>query len=196
MSTAAPQSDQDAVVAVVVRADQLGANITRSTPPGGDTVNGEVTLDLCGASFPSEALRTARLQVVYSVNGAGFASNEVVSYSAGGTAQAMAEVRHAAATCPHHPVQSVVAGVPPLMYTVTSLPRLSAWPMGTLAYRLAATDGKRTKVSVGIYMWRGRVFSGVYGPATTDGQPTTLLLHLAAVAAANLAATASGESSV
>ena len=56
------------------------------------------TLDLCGTTnYPSEKLRTSRLQVNYLKNKSKLGiSNEVVTYKAGGAAQAMREViRHA-----------------------------------------------------------------------------------------------------
>jgi len=186
--TAGTLTDQALVERIAVTTAQLGSGVTRRTPPGGDTVTHQVTLDLCGADFPSEGLRTARLQVIYSRAGAGFGSNEVVTYRTGGTAQAAAEVAHAVATCPHHPVTSKVAGTPLLTYTFTRLASRAPWPAGTLAYDSTATDGKTTEHVIGIYMWHDRVFSGVYGSADPHGQPTSDLLSLAAQAAKNLTA--------
>jgi len=186
--TAGTLTDQALVERIAVTTPQLGSGVTRSTPPGGDTVTHEVTLDICGADFPSEGLRTARLQVVYSRAGAGFGSNEVVTYRTGGTAHAAAEVAHAVATCPHHPVASKVAGTPLLTYTFTRLASRAPWPAGTLAYDSTATDGKTTEHLIGIFMWHDRVFSGVYGSADPHGQPTPDLLRLAAQAAKNLTA--------
>jgi len=181
-------TDQALVERIAVTTPQLGSGVTRRTPPGGDTVTHQVTLDLCGADFPSEGLRTARLQVDYGRAGAGFGSNEVVTYRTGGTAQAAAEVAHAVATCPHHRVASKVAGTPLLTYTFTRLASRAPWPAGTLAYDSTATDGKTTEHVIAIFMWHDRVFSGVYGSADPHRQPTSDVLRLAAQAAKNLTA--------
>lgn len=178
--------DSALVKQVVVTAADAGPGLVQKVPQGGDKVTDEVTLDVCGARFPSESLRTARLQVVYERGGTAVASNEVVTYQAGGTAQARTEVLHAVTSCPHHPVTSDVAGVPPLTYTLTPLPSRAGWPTGTLAYLESATDGKQTQKSIGIFMWHGHVFSGVYGPADAAGSPSSSLLALSDAAAKNI----------
>src|SRR5438105_15275448 len=64
------------------------------------------TLDLCGTSnYASESMRTARLQVNYLRPKGKYAiSNEVVTYKAGGAAQAMRELAQHAAHCPTKPI--------------------------------------------------------------------------------------------
>jgi hypothetical protein len=71
-------------------------------------VAGQVTLDLCGYTFHTEALRLARLQVTYTRAGAPLISNEVVAYKPGGAASALREVRAAIAHCPAGYVSSGV----------------------------------------------------------------------------------------
>jgi hypothetical protein len=188
--TAPALTDDQLVASLVIPAAGLGAGTTSAPLPGGDQVAGEVTLDVCGGKFPSEALRTARRQVQYAVRGKPAASQEVVTYRTGGVAQAMREVGHAIATCPHHPVASPVAGVPPLTYTLTRLPHRAPWPATTQAYRVQATDGHQVQVSIGIFMWNGHVFTGIYGPADASGGPSPTVLTLAAAAATTLATVA------
>src|SRR5918911_5117485 len=66
---------------VVLRAAQVGPGYRLQQRPDGHGVRGLVTLDLCGFSFPSERLRTARLQVNYVRSGSTVRlSNEVVTY--------------------------------------------------------------------------------------------------------------------
>ena len=68
----------------------MGDGWTSQTIPGGDQVQGQVTLDLCGTHFPSESLRIARHQITLtSPGGSGSAetiSNEVVIYQFRGDA--------------------------------------------------------------------------------------------------------------
>ena len=95
---------------------------------GGNQVSGQTTLDLCNGRFPSEALRSARLQVVeYDGAGAGVLSTEAVLYRHGGdAAQAMQEVEAVAAKCPHSPVVSPV-GEPTVTTRFQAAPDAS-WP--------------------------------------------------------------------
>ncbi|HSS09995.1 MAG TPA: DUF2510 domain-containing protein, partial [Acidimicrobiales bacterium] len=62
--------------------NDVGSSVTVQQLQNGDQVSGQPTLDLCNGTFPSEALRTARLQVV-GVDGQGntVLSTETVSYS-------------------------------------------------------------------------------------------------------------------
>src|SRR2546428_10121314 len=107
---------------VVLRPAQVGAGYRLQQIPGGHQVRGQVTMDLCGYRFRSESLRTGRVQVAYvGASSLPELSNEVVSYSPGGAAQALREVNAAVAACPHHAVASTVRGVPPLTYEITRL---------------------------------------------------------------------------
>ncbi|MBV9484526.1 MAG: hypothetical protein JO246_00550 [Frankiaceae bacterium] len=72
---------------------------------GGTSVTDQPTLDECGATYPSESKRDARIQVGYvTVDATGqqtqSASNEVVRYELGGTDQAYRELATAIRTCP------------------------------------------------------------------------------------------------
>jgi hypothetical protein len=166
-SSAKTLPEQKIVKAVAVTAASLGPGVSRVIPAGGDAVAGEVTLDLCGADFPSESLRTARLQAIYSRAASAFGSEEVVTYRSGGAAKAAAEVRSAAALCPKHAVQSKVAGTPRLAYIYNRLPNRVPWPTGTLAYSWTATNGNKVAHLISIFMWaRTCVLRGV---RTRDG---------------------------
>ncbi len=102
-SAPAPSAADTALLQkVVLKPAQVGAGYKLSQMPGGHEVQNEVTLDFCDATYPSESLRTARLQVLYDATGNAFhASNEVVTYQPGGAKQALAEVTHEAAVCPN-----------------------------------------------------------------------------------------------
>src|SRR5262249_62410931 len=98
------------------------------------------TLDLCNAPFPSERLRSARLQLV-DVNAAGNASlsTEAVLYrSPKAAAGAFAEIRKARAECPRTPVTGPAGGTPE--QTRFGAAPDGSWPdtppVDRLAYRL------------------------------------------------------------
>lgn len=142
--------------------------------PGGAQVKGEVTLDLCGAHFPSEGLRVARRQlgVVGTPMSAAFSSEAVLYRNAAATRQAFAELRRAESTCPPSFVSSDVGGVPPLKTVFGPTPDV-AWPatpgVERLAFAATFSDAQGTmEHSTGVYLRRGPLFLGLYWtPDTT-----------------------------
>ncbi|HEX3426716.1 MAG TPA: DUF2510 domain-containing protein [Acidimicrobiales bacterium] len=134
---------------------------------GGDQVTGEPTLDLCNGTYPSESLRTARLQVA-AVDGGGFTvlSTEAVLYkNPAATVQAFAELRSVAANCPSTPVVSPV-GEPTATTHFNAAPD-SSWPQTATvtrqAYDFDSTDALgSTQHQVAVYLRRGRALMGVY----------------------------------
>jgi len=123
------------------------------------------TLDLCGTSnYPSERLRVERLQVDYLKQGAPLAlSNEVVTYRAGGAAEAMREVAQHAANCPAKPI--AFEGQPPLRYTITRISDAKLVP-GAIALRIDVSGKIKGKpvsaIRYAVYQRVGSVLSGVY----------------------------------
>ncbi len=152
---------------------------------------GTRTLDLCGTSnYPSEKLRTARIQVDYGRNGSTLTlSNEVVAYKPGGAAQAMREVIDHATNCPHTAISPGVQGLPPLTFQITRL-KAGRLLKGYLAVKVRVTGtvkGKKVdQTSYAVYQRLGNVLSGVYsnGPATP--QQMAFCLHAAEQSARNL----------
>jgi hypothetical protein len=143
---------------------------------GGNQVTGQVTLDLCNGTYPSEALRSARLQVVeYDGNGAGVLSTEAVLYRHGdGAAQAMREVARVAADCPGQPVVSPV-GEPTVTTRFQAAPD-GSWPdvagVQRLAFAFTTADSLGvTERHIAVYLHRGRVLEGVYFPSPDGAQP-------------------------
>ena len=105
------------------------------------------TLNLCRRTgYPSEKLRTARLQVDYLKRGVTIGlSNEVVAYKSGGAKQAMREVRRHALHCPKTPIVTGEPGLPPLTVTITPITDAKLLK-GYLAVRVRVTGtvkGKR-----------------------------------------------------
>lgn len=192
MLGAIAQSPSSKLGSIVLRAAQVGSGYVLQQLPGGQLVRGRATLDLCGFSFPSESLRTARLQVAYSAPGKSLAlSNEVVSYRAGGARQALREITHAAAACPHGPVQSTVPGVGAVdvTYRLQRLHDARLLP-GSLALVVQVSGtingARRSTTEVVVYQVRGDLLSVVYASGGTVPQLRTFGLTAAGWSAANL----------
>jgi hypothetical protein len=151
---------------------------------------GTRTLDLCGTSeYSSEKLRTSRIQVDYlRQKGTIGLSNEVVTYKAGGAAQAMREVIAHALQCPHTPVLPGEQNLPPLTFTITVL-KDSHLLKGYLAVRVRTEGIVNSKMmdqtSYAVYQRLGNVLSGVYSFGAKAGQQA-FCLHAAEQSAANL----------
>jgi hypothetical protein len=179
---------------VVLAGTQVGKGYKLSAFPFGTSFIGEATLDLCAAQYPSEALRTGRLQVRYLHKGKGVdVSNEVVRYVSGGAQQALGEVSAVARACAKTP-SVLKQGTTKEVYKVSPLkdPKL---PAGTVAVRLeiSVTKGKQTQTQVGIaiYMVKGDTLSGVYtfvAKGTTYADAKRIAFHAAEQSAHNLGA--------
>jgi hypothetical protein len=174
---------------LILRAAQVGSGYHLQQRPDGHGA-GYVTLDLCGFAFPSESLRTDRLQVNYVHSGKAVqASNEVVTYRTGGARQALAEVTHAARHCPRGPVGSNVKGVPPLTYRISEIRDARLLPQH-LALRIhfsGTVNGKhREDTVIGVYQIRQDVLSGVYAYEGTVADRIRICLHAAEESAKNL----------
>ena len=186
------------VAKVVLLPAQVGKGyvlVTRSDGYGLKTR----TLDLCGTTnYPSEKLRTSRLQVNYLKNKSKLGiSNEVVTYKAGGAAQAMREVIQHATTCPKHKIDPGENNLPPLLFTITRM-KDSALLKGYLAVQIRVRGRYKGKnideTSYAVYQRKGSILSGVYsfGPATEAQR--LLCLHAAEQSAKNLRKVASTSS--
>jgi hypothetical protein len=151
--------------ATVLAPAQVGAGYHLLERQGGRGLQ-TPTMDLCGFRFPSEGLRTGRVQVNYARSASLPAlSNEVVSYRRGRALQALAEVRAAIRQCPKKAVPNPSGSGPPITFRVTSLPTRGLLP-GSIAFRVvvsATVSGvRRTETVVVVYQVRSDVLSGVY----------------------------------
>jgi hypothetical protein len=146
--------------------------------PGGNTLS-QPTLDLCGNSvYPSEKLRTSRLQVDYGKLGSPLQlSNEVVTYRRGGAAQAIREVRQRALGCTLASVRFTAvenSGLLPGYFAVREV------DTGTL-------HGKPVRqVTYAVYQRLGNVLSAVYTIGPRGSGQLAFCLHAARQAAQNL----------
>jgi hypothetical protein len=153
---------------LVVTQNDVGSPLVVGELSGGNQVTGETTLDLCNGTYPSESLRTARVQVAAAdpqASAVALSTEAVLYKNAGSTAQAFTELQSVAAHCPSTPVVSPVGEA-----TVTThfnhAPD-SSWPqvpkVDRLAYDFVSTDDQGNSVhSVAVYLRRGRALLGVY----------------------------------
>ncbi len=150
---------------IVLTGSQVGSGYKLEAYPFGNSIIGEATLDLCGASYPSEILRTGRLQVRYAHSGKSLTvSNEVVTYVPGGAKEALKEVTEVANACAKKPAVLKQAGVTET-YKV-SLLKDARVPAGAIAVRIEieVSKGKKhtTQTGVAVYQVKGNTLSGLY----------------------------------
>lgn len=170
---------------LVLRQQDVTSTELVGTIAGGSEVAGGATLDLCNGTFPSEALRTARLQVagVDGNTGAEVLSTEAVLYSTpAGATQALAELKTTAAACPNAPVVSPV-GEPTITTHFNAVPD-GSWPqvasVSRESFDFVITDaGGQAQHIVTVFLVRGRALLGVYfaqpdGPQDPVTGQTTL----------------------
>lgn len=159
---------------LVVRQQDVPADHSVRLLPSGTDARHQPTLDLCNGSYPSEALRVARLQVAdVAADGSMAVSTEAVEYaSVPATAQAFRELTQVAAACPSGPVVSPV-GEPTVTTTLTSGAD-AGWPTVTgvsrLAFRVTTDSGSGPTTSIAVYLRRGTLLEGVYLPTATPSQ--------------------------
>jgi hypothetical protein len=161
---------------IVVRQADVGSSLAVGLIPHGNEVSGQATLDLCNATFATEKLRRARLQVVAaSQPGAVALSTEAVLYvNPADAARAMTELQHVAASCPRTPVASPVG-------EATVATKFNARPDGAWAavpgvdrqaFDFVTTDSAGTSQHlVSVYLQRGRALLGLYFPAPDGPLP-------------------------
>jgi len=123
------------------------------------------TLDLCQASFPSEALRSDRLQVGAEAQGAATVGTEAVLYKdPASTSQAMAELVKARSACPSTPVQDSSGQ----QVTIKFNPAPDgSWPQTPGVDRLAVDFVQQDPAGgtghvMEVFLRRGRAFLGLY----------------------------------
>lgn len=159
-------SDKDLVQQLVVPPEKLVSGWEMQLTQGGDGLRVN-TLDLCGAPYPSEALRTARRQVQYGPDTDDLSiSNEIVTYKTGGAVQALKEVQQAVATCPGGEVQERdLRGGMAIYHVQKLLVTGSKWLPGTLAYyvEIDHPDDGTTFTECEIFQSRANVVDIVYG---------------------------------
>ena len=157
--------DPDAEVLRDLGVQQQDVGSNRSViiiPDGTDHVDG-VTLDLCEGTFPSETLRTARLQVADIDRNSNVAlSTEAVLYrDPAALDQAFAELRRTRAACT---TEEFLAPPDADWTDVDGVERL--------AYRFETRDAAGDPaVGASVYLRRGRVFLGVYFTDSEGPQP-------------------------
>jgi hypothetical protein len=141
------------------------------------------TLDLCGGTFRSEALRVQRYQEFF-VDAAQpkreVESNEIVRYQPGGTAQAYREVQAAARGCKPVTVQGVRVSA------ATTQPRDPQLAPEQLTIVWSQTSANSTVWRAAVYQYRGDLFDGVYVNRQSKQQALSAARALAEAAAQQL----------
>jgi hypothetical protein len=181
-SSSAPAPPPDAASAalppLVVQQGDVPPGFSVRVLVRGDQVRGQTTatLDLCNGKFPSEALRTSRLQDAL-LDGQGMEqlSTEAVLYkNSAATEQAFNELKKVVASCPGTPVASPV-GEPTVTTKFDPGPD-AAWPsvptVDRLAYSFTTTDQSgKSFPGVAVYLRRGRALMGIYFAQPAMAQP-------------------------
>jgi hypothetical protein len=171
-----PAAATSSLSALLVQPRDTTGSLSEHLLPGGDQVDGQPTLDLCNGRFPSESLRTARLQdVAVDVSGTPILSTEAVLYrNAAATRQAFAELRNVTASCPTGPVPGPVSGS--TITTTLHKPPDGSWPTTASvereAFSLTTADQSGASAdTVAVYLRRGRVLLGMYFSKPNAEQP-------------------------
>jgi hypothetical protein len=173
----AQPTDQKILKAVSWQSGDLADGYEAVPYESGDEVENQVTLDLCGGDFPSEARRTARWQVGVDTKTEKpvSASIEAVLYDTpGGAEQALAEARAAQTNCPDEFVEAAVAETPPAKFTFAAAPD-KRWPQtaGVDRFAVAARvepQGEEAFPAIAVYQQRGRLLVGFYLANPTDAE--------------------------
>lgn len=178
--------DVPSLESLVLKARDIGSGASEEPFPGGNRVQGQVTLDLCEGSFPSEALRTGRLQVAFLDGGRRIVvSNEVVSYRAGGARQAYEEVRAVARRCPStFQVRDATASN---LRMEARDSRLVSRQL-TVSALFSAASGTGEVWTTAVYQFDGNRLSGVYVYGRNRAPVLRLARRLAAISAGRLRA--------
>jgi hypothetical protein len=165
------------VTEIALRASEVGPGYRARVIPGGRQVKGRVTLDLCGFRYPSDALRTSRIQMLYLHPREKLAlSNEVVRYRGTGSQQALRELEWAAAHCP-----------PGNKVTRIRDPRLLPASVAVANQFSTMQNGKRVVTGVVmIYQVHGNALSAVYVYRGTAATRKRFGLRAAAISANKL----------
>ncbi|HWD07577.1 MAG TPA: hypothetical protein VHA57_00645, partial [Actinomycetota bacterium] len=172
---------------LVLQQSDVTATETVTPAPGGNGL-GVATLDLCNGNYPSDSLRTARLQVDGTdANNNVLISTEAVLYKAAAdTTQAFSELASNATNCPSGPVVSPV-GEATIQTTFGPTPD-GSWPqvagVTRQAYAFNTVDESGdVQPATAVYLRRGRALLGVYfyTPANQPQLPVDDQTSMAAI---------------
>ena len=168
-----------------------GQPVTAGPPPAialGSGLN--ATLDLCAATFPSEAMRVQRYQVSFVVAGNPrqvAESNEIVRYRPGGTTRAYSEAVAAARRCRAMSQNGLRVSEP------TIEPRSRQLVSEQLTVAFSETRAAQTTYNVSVYQYRGDLFDGIYVTRGSARDALDAARKLAALAAQKLRTAASAS---
>ena len=171
-----PSPSSSVLAPLVVATADVSSPLSVQLVPDGNIVAGQPTLELCNSAFPSESLRTERLQMVaVEPQGRALLSTEAVLYTDPAAAmQAFSELTTVTRRCADTPLASAVGD--PLITTVSGAAPDPAWPqtpnVDRLAYSLTTTNqAGRSHRSVVVYLRRGRVMLALFFTMSDGAQP-------------------------
>ena len=170
-----PGNNPAALPTLSVKQEDVPADFLVTLWPNGDRVEGEVTLNLCFADYPSEALRVARRQTaVFDKQERLVLSTEAVAYQTpAATAQAFTELRDAQTNCPRGLVQTPNGDQTRIVFGPAPD---SNWPAVPNVERLVFDyievnqQGAIGRAAL-VFLRRGRILLGVYVYFQPDAPP-------------------------
>lgn len=169
---------------MVLKQSDVPADATVGVVPLGNGLAAP-TLDLCNGSFPSEALRSDRLQVAgVDGQGVGTLQTEAVLYKdAASASQALGELSKARAGCPSTPVTDANGQ---RITTRFNNPPDGAWAPATgvdrVAFDYVRDDGSGPPEHVvEVFLRRGRALLGIYFAPDAPQLPVTGQATLAGI---------------
>ncbi len=153
---------------LVVRQQDVPRRFRVSPIPGGRSVAGGPTLDLCDGAYPSESRRIGRLQTEAKDRaGSRTLSTEAVQYDdEAGTEQAFREVADVAAGCQNQMTLDLTTGE--LVSRSVAPEPTGSWRstpgVERLAYRVTESAGADEDSTLVVYLRRGPLLLGLYFP--------------------------------
>ena len=173
-----PGNNPAALPTLSVKQEDVPPEFVVGLMQNGDRVQGEVTLNMCSAEYPSEALRIARRQtLVVDAQGRNVLSTEAVAYQTpAATAQAFQELRDAQTNCPKGflPTQ----GGEPTRILFGPTPDRD-WPAVPNVERLVFDyiemneQGAFGRAAL-VFLRRGRILLGIYVYFQADAPPPSV----------------------
>ncbi|MGH9223191.1 MAG: hypothetical protein ACRD2W_05275 [Acidimicrobiales bacterium] len=173
-----PGNNPAALPTLSVKQEDVPHDFIVSLWPNGDRVEGEVTLNMCSATYPSEALRIARRQTaVFDTQERLVLSTEAVAYQTpAATAQVFQELRDAQTNCPKGFMQPPNGDPTRIIFGPTPD---RDWPAVPNVERLVFDyiemneDGAIGRAAL-VFLRRGRILLGIYVYFQPDAPPPTV----------------------
>lgn len=188
-STPSSGGSLEALALTAAEATKYGGQPVGANPPVSTALGRGpgATLDVCNASFPSEALRQERYQEFFTAPDDPktiVESNEVVRYQPGGTAQAYRELRSVVRHCTAMSTHGFRVSKPKID------PRSTNLAAHQLTLEFSQSHAGKTVYSAAVYQYEGDLFDGIYVFRGSPQDALTAVRRLAHYIAPKLATAA------